>query len=73
MTVFAAVGGSWILMGVLIVLFLGVVYGFYTREGSGIATHPTDGRGQAPRSEQSPSAGDYSWVPRPLLMDGPSV
>lgn len=51
MRLVAATDGSWILMGVLVVMLFGVVYGFYTRSGSGIAAHPTDGRGQAPGAE----------------------
>lgn len=48
MTHVALAGGSWVLLGVMLLLFAGVVYGFYTRGGSGIDNHPTDGRGEAP-------------------------
>ena len=38
--VLALAGGSWIFIGVVIVLFFAVVYGYYTRRGSGINQHP---------------------------------
>lgn len=41
-------GGSWILLLVMVLMLAGVIIGFYTRRGSGIASHPTDGRGEAP-------------------------
>ena len=33
-------GGTWTFMGVCVALFFGVVYGFYTVRGSGIAETP---------------------------------
>jgi hypothetical protein len=38
--VIALSGGAWIFLGVVIVLFFGVVIGFYTRRGSGVDLHP---------------------------------
>ena len=38
------------------VLFGGVVYGFYTRSGSGIERHPNDGRDGAPGAGSAPEA-----------------
>ena len=32
--------GSWIFLGVTILMFFGVVFGFYTVKGSGIAERP---------------------------------
>ena len=51
MELFAVTDGSWILLGVMVMMMLGVVYGFFTRGGSGIAEHPTDGRGDAPNAQ----------------------
>lgn len=39
-SVLALAGGSWIFIGVVVVLFFAVVYGYYTRRGSGINLHP---------------------------------
>jgi len=36
----ALVGGSWIMLGVMIFGFFGVVVGYYTRVGSGIEPRP---------------------------------
>ena len=44
----ALAGGSFIFLGVLIVGMFGFIYGFYTRAGSGIDSHPTDSRGESP-------------------------
>jgi hypothetical protein len=33
-------GGSWIFLGVCVLMFAGVVIGFYTVQGSGIAERP---------------------------------
>jgi len=38
--VIALSGGAWIFLGVVIVMFFGVVIGFYTRRGSGVDLHP---------------------------------
>lgn len=37
---FALAGGSWIFLGVLVLLFFGVVFGYYTERGSGITARP---------------------------------
>ena len=66
-TVIALAGGSFIFLGVMIVFFFAVVYGFYTIKGSGIDKHPNDGLDGAPGSEgpseasgQGRSTGDTS-------------
>ncbi len=48
MTVYALAGGSFIFLGVIIFLFLAVVYGYYTYQGSAINPHPSDGLDGAP-------------------------
>jgi hypothetical protein len=47
----ALAGGSLIFLAFIIVFFLAVVYGFFTRTGSGINQRPHDGRGDAPGAE----------------------
>jgi hypothetical protein len=47
----AFASGSLIFLAVIIVFLLAVVYGFFTRTGSGINQRPTDGRGGAPGAE----------------------
>ncbi len=46
----ALAGGSFILVGVMVVVFFGVVWGYYTINGSGINKHPNDGLDGAPGS-----------------------
>lgn len=41
-------GGSFIVLLVCALILVGVIYGFYTREGSGISSHPHDGSDEAP-------------------------
>ena len=50
MTVYALAGGSFIFVGVIIVLFFAVVYGYYTFKGSAINAHSSDGLDGAPGS-----------------------
>ena len=38
--VVAVAGGAWIFLGVVILMVVGVVIGFYTRRGSGVDLHP---------------------------------
>jgi hypothetical protein len=38
--ILALAGGSWIFIGVVVVIFFAVVFGYYTRRGSGINQHP---------------------------------
>ncbi len=38
--VIAVAGGAWIFLGVVILMVVGVVIGFYTRRGSGVDLHP---------------------------------
>jgi len=40
--------GSFIFLGIMVLGLLGVIYGFYTKGGSGIAQHPHDGSDGAP-------------------------
>jgi hypothetical protein len=46
----AVATGSWILVGVALLILAGVVYGFYTRSGSGIDQHRLDAQ-DAPGAE----------------------
>ncbi len=48
MTVYALAGGSFIFLGVIVVLFFAVIYGYYTYRGSGIDAHSSDGLDGAP-------------------------
>jgi len=50
MSVYAFAGGSFIFLGVIILLFFAVVFGYYTYKGSAINPHPSDGRDGAPGS-----------------------
>lgn len=54
LSVLAIAGGSYILLGVMVIIFIGVVYGFYTIRGSTINEHPNAGLDGAPGS-QGPS------------------
>jgi hypothetical protein len=38
--VIALSGGAWIFLGVVILMLVGLVIGFYTRRGSGVDLHP---------------------------------
>ncbi len=38
--VIALSGGAWIFLGVVILMLVGVIIGFYTRKGSGMDQHP---------------------------------
>lgn len=49
--VVALTGGSFILLGFMVIMFFGVVWGYYTISGSGINKHPNDGLDGAPGSE----------------------
>ena len=48
--VLALAGGSFVFLGAVVALLLGVVYGYFTITGSGIDEHPNDGRDGAPGS-----------------------
>lgn len=50
MLVFALAGGSFIFIGVIVLIFFAVVYGYYTVRGSAIDLHPNDGLDGAPGS-----------------------
>lgn len=47
----ALAGGSFAFVAILVVIFLAVAFGFYTRQGSGIDEHPSDGLDGAPGAE----------------------
>lgn len=47
----ALAGGSFIFLAFIIVFLLAIVFGFFTRRGSGINQRPSDGRGEAPGAE----------------------
>lgn len=49
--VVALAGGSFIFLGFMVIMFFGVVWGYYTISGSGINKHPNDGLDGAPGSE----------------------
>lgn len=45
---FVLAGGTWIFLGFVVVLFLAVSHGYYSRTGSAINQHPYNGHGDAP-------------------------
>lgn len=51
MTLISTSSGGLILVVVAVALLAGVIYGFYTRSGSGIEPRPWDGSGGAPGAE----------------------
>jgi hypothetical protein len=44
----AFAGGAYIFLGFLVVFFFAIVFGYYTRAGSGINQRPTDVRAGSP-------------------------
>ena len=64
MTIFALAGGSFIFLGVLLVGLFGLIYGYFTYDGSGIGPHPSDGRGEAAgaEGESEPSGKDQGVI-----------
>ena len=60
--------GSLIFLAFLVIAFIGVVFGYFTRAGSGIDSHPYGNRyGGAPGAH---GAGDYSGRdPRVRMSD----
>lgn len=49
---FALAAGSWIFLGFVVLLFLAVSHGYYSRTGSAINQHPyNDPGGDAPGAE----------------------
>lgn len=50
MTVYALAGGSFIFIGVVIILIFAVAYGYYSYKGSAINAHSSDGLDGAPGS-----------------------
>jgi hypothetical protein len=55
---FAVSSGSFIFIGIVLLIFVAVALASYSRRGSGISEHPTDGRGEAPRADE-PSEVDH--------------
>jgi hypothetical protein len=55
-TVLAFAGGSWIFIGVVVLLLVGVIIGYYTYGGSGIAAHPSKTGDGSPRAAEGSSA-----------------
>ena len=64
--VFAAVNGSFLFLGAVLLMIFGMVFGLFSRKGNAIAKRPTDGRGQAPgaegKSEQDHDRGEHTPV-----------
>ena len=55
----ALAGGSWVFLGFTIVMFFGVVLGFYTVRGSGISETPYERSGSsAPAAKRPGSTSD---------------
>ena len=48
--VIALAGGSFVFLGAVIFMLVGLIYGYFTITGSGIDKHPNDGRDGAPGS-----------------------
>lgn len=53
--------GSWIFLGLTIVMFLGVVFGFYTVRGSGISETPYARSGSGAAGAKAPSSTSRSY------------
>lgn len=49
-------GGSFIFLGMMLVMFFGVVIGFYTVSGSGIAERPYERSGSAAPAAKGPGS-----------------
>lgn len=56
--VLAVANGSYIFIAIVVVIFIAVALSSYSRRGSGISEHPTDGRGGAPGAD-APSEADH--------------
>lgn len=52
----ALAGGSWVFLGFMIVMFFGVVVGFYTVKGSGISETPYERSGSAAPAAKGPGS-----------------
>ena len=58
MTLIALAGGSYIFLGVIVLLLFGVIYGYFTYDGSGINPHPAkSGEGTPGSTEPSSASG----------------
>jgi hypothetical protein len=53
-----AAGGSMIFLAFVLVLFLALGFVLYTRKGSGISSHPSDGTGAPGAKGRGETAGD---------------
>lgn len=49
--VLALAGGSLIFLAFIVLFFFILVYGYYTKRGSGINQRPTDSRGESPGAD----------------------
>ena len=54
--VVALAGGSWTFLGFMIVMFFGVVFGFYTVRGSGITERPYQRSGSGAPAAKIPGS-----------------
>jgi hypothetical protein len=54
--IIALAGGSYIFLGVIVLLLVAVIFGYFTYEGSGINAHPAKGGDSAPGSREPSSA-----------------
>jgi hypothetical protein len=63
MTVLAFAGGSWIFIGVVVLLLVGVIIGYYTYSGSGISPHPAKNTDASPGAREQSSASGKGQSP----------
>ena len=61
--IFALAGGSFIFLGVVVLLLFAIVFGYYTYRGSAINPHPRDGSEGAPGSAGPSDASGKGRVP----------
>jgi hypothetical protein len=43
---------TWVIVGVFVVMFLGVAWGYFTRTGSEVGEHPIDDRARSPGARE---------------------
>ena len=61
--ILAVAGGSFIFLGVAVLLFFAIVFGYYTYRGSAINPHPHDGSDGAPGAAGPSDASGKGRVP----------
>jgi hypothetical protein len=54
--------GTWIFVGFVVLFFLAVAYGYWTRTGSGINQRPHDAGGSQGGASRAPGAGGSSRI-----------